>query len=51
MEDTPTDAGVVTTYEGTIEYQAPKSGQPAKHRTLASAHASAAGSGGHCGGS
>ena len=51
MEDTPTDAGVVTTYEGTIEYQAPKSGQPAKHRTLASAHASAAGSGGPCGGS
>jgi hypothetical protein len=51
MEDTPTDAGVVTTYEGTIEYQAPTSGQAAKHRALASASASAAGNGGPCGGS
>jgi len=51
MEDTPTDAGVVTTYEGTIEHQAPTSGQAAKHRALASARASAAGNGGPCGGS
>ena len=29
MEDTPTGADVVTTYSGTIEYQAPKSGQAA----------------------
>ena len=51
MEDTPTGADVVTTYSGTIEYQAPKSGQAAKHRTLASASASTAGGGGACGGS
>ena len=50
MEDTPTGADVVTTYEGTIEYQAPKSGQTAKHRTLAAASASSA-HGGVCGGS
>jgi hypothetical protein len=51
MEDTPTGADVVTTYSGTIEYQAPNSGQAAKHRTLASASASTAGGGGACGGS
>ena len=39
MEDTPTGADVVTTYKGTIEYQAAKSGQAAKHRTLASRRA------------
>jgi len=36
---------------GAIEYQAPTSGQAAKHRALASASASAAGNGGPCGGS
>jgi hypothetical protein len=49
MEDTPTGADVVTTYNGTIEYQGPKAGQTARHRTLASAGSS--GSGGACGGS
>lgn len=39
MEDTPTATGVVTTYTGTLEYQAAKSGQAAAHRTLASASA------------
>jgi hypothetical protein len=48
MEDTPTGAGVVTTYSGTIEYQAAKAGQTARHRTLASA--GSGGSGGACGG-
>jgi hypothetical protein len=51
MDDTPTGNTVVTTYKGTIEYQAATSGQAAKHRTLASAGASAAGHGGMCGGS
>ncbi len=51
MEDTPTGDSVVTTYKGTIEYKAPTSGQTAKHRTLASAGARAAGHGGVCGGS
>jgi hypothetical protein len=49
MEDTPTGTDVVTTYEGTIEYGAAKSGQAAKHRHLASASASAHGRGGACG--
>jgi hypothetical protein len=39
MEDKPTATGVVTTYTGTVEYQALKSAQTAKHRTLASAAA------------
>jgi hypothetical protein len=51
MEDTPTGDTVVTTYKGTVDYQAATSGQAAKHRTLASAGASAAGHGGVCGGS
>ena len=51
MEDTPTGDTVVTTYKGTVEYQAATSGQAAKHRTLASAGASASGHGGVCGGS
>ena len=51
MEDTPTGDTVVTTYKGTIEYQAATPGQAAKHRTLASAGARAAGHGGVCGGS
>jgi hypothetical protein len=51
MEDTPVGADVVTTYKGTVEYQAPKSGQAAAHRTLASASKSARGHGGVCGGS
>jgi hypothetical protein len=41
MEDTPRGAEVITTYTGTIEYQASKSEQAAKHRSLASAGASA----------
>ena len=51
MEDTPTGDTVVTTYKGTVEYQAATSGQAAKHRTPASAGAPAAGHGGVCGGS
>lgn len=51
MEDTPTGDTVVTTYTGTVEYQAATFGQTAKHRTLASAGARAAGHGGVCGGS
>ena len=51
MEDTPTGADVVTTYKGTLEYQAPKSGQTTAHRTLASASKAAAVHGGLCGGS
>jgi hypothetical protein len=51
MDDTPTGDTVVTTYKGTIEYQAASSGQAAKHRTLASAGARTAGHGGICGGS
>jgi hypothetical protein len=51
MEDTPVGADVVTTYKGTLDYQAPKSGQATAHRTLASASKSAAGHGGVCGGS
>lgn len=49
MEDTPTGAEVVTTYTGTIEYQASKPAQTAKHRSLASAGASARGHGSTCG--
>lgn len=48
MEDNPQGAEVVTTYTGTIDYQAAKSGKTARHRTLASAGASA-GQGGGCG--
>jgi hypothetical protein len=51
MEDTPTGNTVVTTYKGTVEYQAATSGQTARHRTLASAGARAGGHGGICGGS
>jgi hypothetical protein len=51
MEDTPTGDTVVTTYKGTVEYQAATSGQTARHRTLASAGARAGGHGGICGGS
>jgi hypothetical protein len=51
MEDTPTGDTVVTTYTGTIEYQAAKSAQAAAHRTLASARTSAGGHGAACGGS
>jgi hypothetical protein len=49
MEDTPTGNDVVTTYTGTIEYGAAKSGQAAKHRHLASAGAGAHSRGGACG--
>jgi hypothetical protein len=49
MEDTPTGTDVVTTYSGTIEYQGPKAGQGARHRTLASA--GSGGNAGVCGGS
>ena len=51
MEDTPTGDTVVTTYKGTVEYQAATSHQAAKDRTLASAGARAAGHAGICGGS
>ena len=50
MEDTPKGTEIVTTYTGTIEYQASKSGAAtAKHRTLASAGASARALGAGCG--
>ncbi len=50
MEDTPVNGEVVTTYTGTLDYQAPKSGQAmGHHRTLASASKSSAGHGGGCG--
>jgi hypothetical protein len=51
MEDTPTGADVVTTYKGTIDYQARASGQATRHRSLASASAVAAAPrrGGACG--
>jgi hypothetical protein len=48
MEDTPTGDTVVTTYNGTIEYRAAPSRQPATQRSLASA--GSAGRGGVCGG-
>jgi len=48
MEDTPKGAEVVTTYTGTIDYQAAKSGQTSKHRSLAAASAGG-GRGGACG--
>src|SRR6476646_5871025 len=50
MVDTPQGAEVITTYTGTIEYQAAKGGGSApKHRSLSSARASAAGHGLGCG--
>ena len=51
MEDTPTGDTVVTTYKGTVEYQAARSGQASRHRTLASAGTSATSHGAVCGGS
>jgi hypothetical protein len=50
MEDAPTGDTVVTTYKGTVEYQAAKPGQASRHRILSSARTSAAGDGA-CGGS
>jgi hypothetical protein len=50
MEDTPTGATVVTTYKGTVEYQAATSHHVATQRALASTGAGAVGRGGACGG-
>jgi hypothetical protein len=49
MEDIPTANGVETTYTGTIDYQAAKSGTTAAHRHLASAGASSRADRGTCG--
>jgi hypothetical protein len=50
MIDTPQGADVITTYTGTIEYQAAKGATTtAKHRSLSSARASAAVHGSGCG--
>ena len=50
MEDTPTGADVVTTYEGTIEYQAPKSGQSPPSTARSPAASASSAHGGVCGG-
>jgi hypothetical protein len=47
MEDTPQGTEVITTYTGTVEYQAAKGGKSGKHRSLAAARAT---SGGHTAG-
>ena len=49
MVDTPKGDEVITTYTGTIEYQAAKGGSSAKHRTLSSGRASATGHNAGCG--
>jgi hypothetical protein len=50
MDDVPNGTEVVTTYKGTIEYDASKAGSgAAKHRSLSSAKKSAAAHGAGCG--